>query len=77
MSIANCRGDQIANAAYAVQHGWSRVIAEEELDAARLDAAVRAIYAERERIVAALAGAGLGDGTRAVAGVIERYAKAD
>ncbi|HET6473862.1 MAG TPA: undecaprenyldiphospho-muramoylpentapeptide beta-N-acetylglucosaminyltransferase [Pseudomonadales bacterium] len=77
LPLSASRGDQIANAAYAVQHGWSRVIAEEELDAARLDTAVRAIYAERERIVAALAGAGLGDGTRAVADVIERYATAD
>jgi UDP-N-acetylglucosamine--N-acetylmuramyl-(pentapeptide) pyrophosphoryl-undecaprenol N-acetylglucosamine transferase len=69
------RGDQISNAAYAQSHGWSRVVAEEELDAARLDADVRAIYADRERLAKVLEGAGLGDGTQAVADVIRRYAR--
>jgi len=69
------RGDQISNAAYAVERGWSRVIAEESLDAVSLAAAVREIYADRQRIVAALGGAGLGDGTRAVADVIARFAR--
>lgn len=69
------RGDQISNAAYAKSHGWSRVVAEEELDAARLDADIRAIYAERATIVRALENAGLGDGTSAVAQVISRYAR--
>jgi len=71
------RGDQISNAAYAVEHGWSRVIAEEDLDAVRLDAAVREIYADRARVAALLGGAGLGDGTRAVADVITRFARND
>lgn len=70
------RGDQISNAGYAVAHGWSRVVAEEDLDAARLEAEVRAIYADRATFAKALAGAGLGDGTPAVAEVIGRYAKA-
>ena len=69
------RGDQISNAAYAKSHGWSRVVAEEELDAARLDAEVRSIYSERAAIARALEGAGLGDGTLAVAAVISRYAR--
>ena len=68
------RGDQISNAAYAQSRGWSRVVAEEDLDAARLDTNVRAIYADRARIVQALESAGLGDGTLAVAEVISRYA---
>jgi UDP-N-acetylglucosamine--N-acetylmuramyl-(pentapeptide) pyrophosphoryl-undecaprenol N-acetylglucosamine transferase len=71
------RGDQISNAAYAVEHGWSRVIAEEDLDPARLTAAVRELYVDRARIIAALRGAGLGDGTRAVADVIVRFARKD
>jgi UDP-N-acetylglucosamine--N-acetylmuramyl-(pentapeptide) pyrophosphoryl-undecaprenol N-acetylglucosamine transferase len=68
------RGDQLANAEYARGRGWSRVIAEEDLDAARLNEAVRAIHTERSAIVATLAGAGLGDGTAAVAAVIRRFA---
>jgi UDP-N-acetylglucosamine--N-acetylmuramyl-(pentapeptide) pyrophosphoryl-undecaprenol N-acetylglucosamine transferase len=71
------RGDQISNAAYAVAHGWSRVIAEEDLDAARLTAAVQSLYTDRERVVAALTGAGLSDGTQAVADVISRFARPD
>jgi UDP-N-acetylglucosamine--N-acetylmuramyl-(pentapeptide) pyrophosphoryl-undecaprenol N-acetylglucosamine transferase len=69
------RGDQIANAEYARSRGWSRVIGEEELDAARLNEAVRAIHADRVAIVAVLAAAGLGDGTMAVADVIRRFAR--
>ena len=69
------RGDQISNAGYALAHGWSRVVAEEELDAARLEMEVRATYADRAQFVSALEGAGLGDGTRTVADVICRYAK--
>ncbi len=69
------RGDQISNAQYAQSRGWSRVIAEEELNAARLDAAVRSIYADRKQISATLAGAGLGDATNAVAEIICRFAR--
>ncbi len=69
------RGDQISNAQYAQSRGWSHVIAEEELDAPRLDAAVRALYADREHIVDVLADAGLGDATNAVADVISRFAR--
>ncbi len=71
------RGDQISNAAYAQSHGWSRVVAEADLDAARLDAEVRTIYADRLRIARVLEGAQLGDGTGAVAAVLERFAKPD
>jgi hypothetical protein len=53
------------------------VIPEEELDASRLTAAVRELYANRERIGAVLAGAGLGDGTQAVADVIAQFARRD
>ena len=69
------RGDQISNAGYAVAHGWSRVVPEEQLDAARLESEVRAIYADRAQFATTLEGAGLGDGTAAVAEVICRYAK--
>jgi UDP-N-acetylglucosamine--N-acetylmuramyl-(pentapeptide) pyrophosphoryl-undecaprenol N-acetylglucosamine transferase len=69
------RGDQIANAAYARDLGWSRVVAEADLDAARLAVEVRAIYADRLHIAQVLAGAQLGDGTRAVADVIRRFAR--
>jgi UDP-N-acetylglucosamine--N-acetylmuramyl-(pentapeptide) pyrophosphoryl-undecaprenol N-acetylglucosamine transferase len=69
------RGDQISNAAYAETRGWSRVVAEEDLDAERLNAEVRAIYADRQRVVQALEGAQLGDGTQAVSGVLERFAR--
>ncbi len=69
------RGDQIDNAAYALSHGWSRVVAEVDLDAVRLDAEVRAIYADRQRVAQVLEAAQLGDGTPAVAEVLERFAK--
>jgi UDP-N-acetylglucosamine--N-acetylmuramyl-(pentapeptide) pyrophosphoryl-undecaprenol N-acetylglucosamine transferase len=69
------RGDQLANAAYAVARGWSRVLQEDQLDPAHLSEAVRVLHAEREAIVAALADAGLGDGTAATAEVICRFAR--
>jgi len=69
------RGDQISNAGYAKAHGWSRVVPEEELDAARLQSEVRAVYVDRAQFTRALEGAALGDGTAAVADVICRYAK--
>jgi UDP-N-acetylglucosamine--N-acetylmuramyl-(pentapeptide) pyrophosphoryl-undecaprenol N-acetylglucosamine transferase len=69
------RGDQLANAAYAVERGWSRVLQEEALDPARLGQAVVALYAERAAVVAALSSAGLGDGTAATAEVICRFAR--
>ena len=52
------RGDQISNAGYALAHGWSRVVAEEDLDAARLEREVRATYADRAQFVSALEGGG-------------------
>jgi UDP-N-acetylglucosamine--N-acetylmuramyl-(pentapeptide) pyrophosphoryl-undecaprenol N-acetylglucosamine transferase len=69
------RGDQLANAAYAAERGWSRVLQEAELQPARLSEAVLALYAERDARVAVLADAGLGDGTAATAEVICRYAR--
>jgi len=69
------RGDQLANAEYARGRGWSHVIGEETLDPSRLNEAVRSIHADRVRIVATLADAGLGDGTAAVAAVIGRFAR--
>lgn len=53
------RGDQIENAAYAEQAGYSMVIPEEELDAARLTEAVQGMLDEAEgwrRRLAAFAG---------------------
>ena len=75
LSRSASRGDQISNAQYARSRGWSRVIAEEALDAEGLDAQVRSIYAERAQLMQVLSGAGLGDGTQAVADVIARYAR--
>ncbi len=69
------RGDQISNAGYALAHGWSRVVAEDELDAKRLEGEIRAIYADRDRFSKVLEGAGLGDGTAAAAEVICRFAR--
>ena len=50
------RGDQIENAAYAEQAGYSLVIAEENLDAGRLTEAVERLLAEREQWADRLAG---------------------
>ncbi len=43
------RGDQIENAAYAQKRGWSLVIAEEDLTAARLSAGVRQLLEHGDR----------------------------
>jgi UDP-N-acetylglucosamine--N-acetylmuramyl-(pentapeptide) pyrophosphoryl-undecaprenol N-acetylglucosamine transferase len=69
------RGDQLANAQYAQSRGWSLVIEEQELDAARLNQAVVEIYAARAQLIDTLAGAGLGDGTAPAAAVIRRFAQ--
>ena len=75
LTRAASRGDQLANAAYAVERGWSRVLEEHELDTERLCGAVRELYAERDGIVARLADAGLGDGTATIAEIITRFAR--
>ncbi len=69
------RGDQLANAQYASDRGWSQVIEEHLLDAARLNSAVVEIYAARGQIIERLAKAGLGDGTAPAAAVIQRFAR--
>ena len=50
------RGDQIENAAYAEEAGYSLVIAEEDLDARRLTEAVQSLLAERDQWADRLAG---------------------
>jgi UDP-N-acetylglucosamine--N-acetylmuramyl-(pentapeptide) pyrophosphoryl-undecaprenol N-acetylglucosamine transferase len=50
------RGDQVENAAYAQQKGYSRVLAEEDLDAAALVAAVEDTYRDAAELRHALAG---------------------
>ena len=49
------RGDQIENAAYAEQAGYSLVVAEGDLDARRLTEAVRGLLAERDQWAGRLA----------------------
>ena len=49
------RGDQIENAAYAEQAGYSLVVAEEDLDAQRLTEAVQSLLAERDQWIGRLA----------------------
>ena len=53
---AASRGDQIENAAYAEQAGYSLVIAEEDLDGPRLVGAVQSLLAERNQWSDRLAG---------------------
>ena len=69
------RGDQLENAAYALERGWSRVLPEDQLEPARLCEAVRRLYTDRDAVMAALADAGLGDGTAATARIICRFAR--
>lgn len=74
LSRAASRGDQLENAQYAASRGWSRVLMEEAAAPAALVAAVQEVARERGAIIDRLAQAGLGDGTEAIAAVIERLA---
>jgi len=75
LTRAASRGDQLENARYAVDRGWSRVVAEESATPAQLVAEIEAVWRAREAIRARLASAGLADGTAAIRAVLERYAR--
>lgn len=69
------RGDQIENAAYAEQAGYSLVIAESELDADRLTDAIRDLLAERGQWIHRLAGFQTPPAVELLADAISRLAK--
>lgn len=60
------RGDQIDNAAYAEEQGWSLVIAEEELTPKRLDHGVEALLEHGEKWQEQLAGFQIPNSTNAI-----------
>jgi UDP-N-acetylglucosamine--N-acetylmuramyl-(pentapeptide) pyrophosphoryl-undecaprenol N-acetylglucosamine transferase len=68
------RGDQIENADMARRLGWSHVLDEAALSGPALATTLAAAAADRTA-VACMAAAALGDGTSALAAVIERYAR--
>jgi UDP-N-acetylglucosamine--N-acetylmuramyl-(pentapeptide) pyrophosphoryl-undecaprenol N-acetylglucosamine transferase len=71
LSRAASRGDQIENARYAEQHGFSRVLAEEAATPAALVRAVAEVQDDRDAVIARLAAAGIADGTAGILAVIE------
>jgi len=75
LTRAASRGDQIDNARYAAEHGWSCVVEEESATPSGLVAAVEATWRTRDEIRARLASAGLADGTAAICAVLERFAR--
>lgn len=70
------RGDQIANAKFAAAQGWSLVIAEESLDAAKLVAGLAELQAEAPLIRQRLAAFPPRDSVGLVIGELERAAGA-
>jgi len=75
LTRAASRGDQIENARYAAERGWSRVVDEDGATPAALVAAIDAVWRERDEIGARLRSAGLADGTPAIRAVLERLAR--
>ncbi len=69
---AASRGDQIENAAFAEAAGYSQVLLEEKLNSDTLMATLELIYSELDQWRGRLSDADFGDGTAAVAAVIER-----
>lgn len=69
------RGDQIENAHYAQQRGWSRVIDESDLSSSTLRAALSTLVADAVVVRGHLAEAHLGDGTDAIVDVVQRQAR--
>jgi UDP-N-acetylglucosamine--N-acetylmuramyl-(pentapeptide) pyrophosphoryl-undecaprenol N-acetylglucosamine transferase len=65
------RGDQIENAAFARAAGYSAVLPEEELNSGTLVARLDQMYADLASWQERVRAAGFGDGTQAVADVIE------
>lgn len=69
------RGDQIENAHYARERGWSRVIDESDLSARTLTSALSALRADADAVRHRLEQAQLGNGTGAIVDVVQRQAR--
>jgi UDP-N-acetylglucosamine--N-acetylmuramyl-(pentapeptide) pyrophosphoryl-undecaprenol N-acetylglucosamine transferase len=70
------RGDQVENAGYALAHGYSRVLSEDDLTAQSLTAAVRAAHRDAADMCRRLADFRSPDAAAAIYAEIERVAKA-
>lgn len=66
LSARASRGDQILNAASFEKQGFARVLDEDEMTAASMQAEIFALYENKEKYVAAMAKSRAGDGVEAV-----------
>lgn len=68
------RGDQLQNAAFAEEHGYSKVLLEDHLTPDALVAAIDEVMSRRAQFAEAIAGFQVPDAARAIAEEIERAA---
>ena len=75
LSKQSSRGDQILNARSFEKQGFSKVLMEEDLSAARFIADVGQLYRERERYVGQMAQSKLAGGIDAIVALIKQYSR--
>ena len=69
------RGDQVLNAQSFARQGFSRVLEEEDLTAARFVENIRCTYEQRQTLIQAMNAANMTDGTERVIEVIQRFVR--
>ncbi|MBR6542237.1 MAG: undecaprenyldiphospho-muramoylpentapeptide beta-N-acetylglucosaminyltransferase, partial [Anaerotignum sp.] len=75
LSARASRGDQILNAASFEKQGFAKVLDEDEMTAESMKAGIFELYENREKYVAAMEGASVGDGVEAVMTQIRVFMK--
>jgi len=72
LPLGGSRGDQLANANFAKNQGWSEVIDEEQLSSDTLLPTLDLLMSEADRYRQAMAGAGARDAATTLLGEIQR-----
>ena len=75
LSARASRGDQIMNAASFEKQGFAKVLDEDEMTAESMKAGIFELYENRDKYVAAMEGASVGDGVEAVMTQIRVFMK--
>ena len=75
LSARASRGDQILNAASFEKQGFAKVLDEDEMTADSMKAGIFELYENRDKYVAAMEGASVGDGVEAVMTQIRVFMK--
>lgn len=72
LPLGGSRGDQLANAAFAKNEGWSEVVDEAQLSCGTLLEALELLMSDADRYRQAMAGAGIRDAATTLLGEIQR-----